>query len=121
MVSDRMLFSILSMSVEPPEKLCAETADALAPQARDLKPEDLLSLLHLMFIQEVKFVLQPILSFYHYLGSLARLGLVEFSIASPLGFKPSLAHFHRQLGTAGAPLPQAILPGLVPKVLIGLS
>ena len=36
------------MSVEALEMLCTEAADALAPQAWDLKPEDLLSPLHLM-------------------------------------------------------------------------
>ena len=50
MVSDHMLTSILSMSVEPPEILCAEAVDALAPQVWDLKTEDLLSPLHLMCI-----------------------------------------------------------------------
>ena len=36
------------MSVEPLEMSCAEAAVALAPQARDLKAEDLPSPLHLM-------------------------------------------------------------------------
>ena len=40
-VSNRMLISILSMSVEPLEMLCAEAADALAPWAGYLNPEDL--------------------------------------------------------------------------------
>ena len=38
-----MLISILSMLVEPLEMLCAEAMVALAPQAGDLKAEDLLS------------------------------------------------------------------------------
>ena len=49
MVSDCLLISVLSMLVEPLE-LCAEAADALAPGARDLKPKDLPSPLHLMCI-----------------------------------------------------------------------
>ena len=44
---DHMLISILSMSVEALE-MCAEAAAALALRAWDLKPEDLLSPLHLM-------------------------------------------------------------------------
>ena len=39
--SDRMLIFILSMLVEALEMSCAETLAALAPQAGDLKPEDL--------------------------------------------------------------------------------
>ena len=38
------------MSVEPLEMLCAEAAVALAPRARDLKPEDLLSPFLLMCV-----------------------------------------------------------------------
>ena len=45
-VSDCMLISILSTTVDLLEMLCAEAADALAPLARDLKAEDLLSPLH---------------------------------------------------------------------------
>ena len=41
---------IQSVLVEPLEMLCAEAVDALAPQAGDLKAEDLLSPLHLMCI-----------------------------------------------------------------------
>ena len=41
-VSDHMLISTLSVSVEPMDMSCAEAVDALAPQAGDLKPEDLL-------------------------------------------------------------------------------
>ena len=44
---DHMLISILSVSVEALE-MCAEAAETLAPQAWDLKPDDLLSPLHLM-------------------------------------------------------------------------
>ena len=40
-VSDRMLISILSMLVEALEMSCAAAVDALAPQAGDLKPDDL--------------------------------------------------------------------------------
>ena len=43
-----MLISILSVSVEALEIMCAETAEALAPRSLDLKPDDLLSSLHLM-------------------------------------------------------------------------
>ena len=42
---DHMLISILSESVEALQMLCAE---ALTPQAWDLKPDDLLSPLHPM-------------------------------------------------------------------------
>ena len=48
MVSDYMLISILSVSVEPLEMSCAEAADTLAPCAGDLKPDNLLSPLCLM-------------------------------------------------------------------------
>ena len=47
-VSDRMLISVLSMLFEAMEMSCAEAVEALAPQARDLKPEVLLSPLCLM-------------------------------------------------------------------------
>ena len=40
---DCMLISILFMSVEALEMLCAQAAEALAPQAWDLKPDNLLS------------------------------------------------------------------------------
>ena len=89
-VSDHMLISILSMSLEPLEMLCAEAADALAPWAGNLK---LKSLTPDVCLQELKFILNPVLP----LGSLARLGLHEFAEVSPLGFKPSLAHLDRQL------------------------
>ena len=49
-MSDQMLISILSVSVEPLEMLCVMAADTLAPQADHLKNEDLLSPLHLMCI-----------------------------------------------------------------------
>ena len=42
-VSDSMLISILSMSVAPLKMSCAEAGVGLAPQAGDLKAEDLLS------------------------------------------------------------------------------
>ena len=111
-----MVISIPSMLVEPQDILCAEAVDALAPQAWDLKAEDLLSPLR---IQEVKSILNPILSLCHIFWSLTRLGLSEVAVASPLGFGPSLAHFDRQLA-AGEPLLKAFLPGFVLKVFIGL-
>ena len=49
-VSDCMLISILSVSVEPLEMLCAEAADALASWAGDLKAEYLLSAMRLICI-----------------------------------------------------------------------
>ena len=47
-VFDRMLISILSMSVAGLEMLSEEGADALAPRDGDLKPDDLLTPLHLI-------------------------------------------------------------------------
>ena len=44
----RMLISILSVSVEALEMLCVVVAEALAPQACDLKADRLLSPLHQM-------------------------------------------------------------------------
>ena len=49
-VSDLMLISILSVSVEALEMLCAKTADALALWDGDLMPDDLLRPLHLMYV-----------------------------------------------------------------------
>ena len=49
-VPDCMLISILPVSVEPLEMTCPEVVVALAPQARDLKAEDLLSPFHLMYV-----------------------------------------------------------------------
>ena len=49
-VFDRLLISKLSVSVEPLEVSCVEAADALAPRARDLNSEDLLSPLPLMYV-----------------------------------------------------------------------
>ena len=49
-VYDCMLISILSVLVEALEMLCAEAADALAPRAGNLKPDDLLSPLHLICV-----------------------------------------------------------------------
>ena len=43
MVSNCMLISILSMSVESQEMSCAEAVDALAPQTGDLKAVTALS------------------------------------------------------------------------------
>ena len=45
---DRMLISMLSVSVEAHDMSCAEAAEALAPQAWDLNPDYLLSPLHQM-------------------------------------------------------------------------
>ena len=50
LLSDCMLISILSVSVEPLEMLCIETVVALAPQAGALKPENLLSPFLLMCV-----------------------------------------------------------------------
>ena len=113
MVSDHMLISILSVSVQP-LVMCAEAVVALAPWARDLKPEDLLSpfLLVCVFNSES--------SCLSVIGSLARLALGEFSIGSPLEFKQSATHFHRHLSAAAEPLPHAFLTGLILKVLVGL-
>ena len=43
-----MLISILSVSVEALEMMCAAVVEALAPRARDLKADNLLSPLYLM-------------------------------------------------------------------------
>ena len=60
-VSDHMLISIPSVSVEPLEMSCAEAAFALVPRARDLKPEDLLSPFLLIYVlKKLKFVLNPV-------------------------------------------------------------
>ena len=82
-VSGWMLGSILSVSVDPHEKSWAETALALAPLCGDLKPEELLRQFSSdVGPQEVKFVLNPVLPFCYFLGSLARLVLGESTIAS---------------------------------------
>ena len=78
---------MLSVLVAPLETSCAEAAVALAPSTGDLKPEDLLSPFHLMCLQKVKFVLNPVLPLCQNLGSLTRLGLCKFSIVI-------LAYFH---------------------------
>ena len=49
-VSDCMLITLLSVSVEPLEMSCAEAVDAQSAWAVNLKPEDLLSLLHLICV-----------------------------------------------------------------------
>ena len=49
-MSDCTLISILSVLVEPLEMSCDEAVDALAPRARDLNAEDLLSPLCLMCV-----------------------------------------------------------------------
>ena len=43
MVSDRMLISILSVSVESLDMSCTEAPFVLAPRAWEFNPEDLLS------------------------------------------------------------------------------
>ena len=45
---DCILIFILSMSVKALEMPCAVVAEALSPRAWDLRPDDLLSPLHLM-------------------------------------------------------------------------
>ena len=45
---DQMLISILSVSVQALEMLCSVVAEALSPQACNLKVDDLLGPLHLM-------------------------------------------------------------------------
>ena len=49
-VSQPMLISILSVSVDPCEMSWAEAALALAPHCEDLKPENLLSPFFLMCV-----------------------------------------------------------------------
>ena len=71
-----------------------------------------------MCIQEVKFVLNPALPLCYFYGNPVRLELGEFLVMSPLGFNPSLAHFHGHLGAASKPLPDEILPELVLKVIV---
>ena len=51
--------------------------------------------------EEVKFILNSVLALCHFLWSLARLGLHEFTVASPLRFGPRHAHFARQLAAVG--------------------
>ena len=59
-----MLTSILSVSVEALEMLCAVVAEALAPLAWYLKPENLRRPLHLMYnLRNPN--LYPILMFHH--------------------------------------------------------
>ena len=72
-----------------------------------------------MCLQKVKFILNPVLPRCHLLGSLARFGLGEFAIVSPLGFDPNLVYFDRQLAVVGKPLPQTF--NLVLKVSVGLA
>ena len=73
---DSMLISILSVSVEVLEMLCAEAAEALAPQAWDLMSGNLLSPLRLMCdLRNRNFVLYQILTFCHLLQGLSRLCL----------------------------------------------
>ena len=79
-ILDRML----SVSMESREMSRAEDALVLAPLYGDIKPGDFDEALPSdMVLQENKSVPIPVLSLCHFLGSLARLGLGEFSIASP--------------------------------------
>ena len=50
-------------------------------------------------LQEVKFILNPVLPFRHFFWNLTRLGLCELAVTCPLQIKPGLAHFDRQLMT----------------------
>ena len=109
-VTDRAL----SVSVESLEMSCAEAVDSVAPQAGDLKADDL-SLDSDVCLQEVKFIWNPVLPLYHFFWSLARLGMHQVATASPLGFEPSFAHFDRQFAAVIESLPKAFLPGLVLK------
>ena len=87
---DCMLFIILSVSVKAVKMFCAE---ALAPRAWKLKPEDLLSPLRLMCnLRNPNLSLYPVLTFHHLLQGLSRLCLDQFAITCPLRLKPSLAH-----------------------------
>ena len=68
-VSEHMLVSILSVSVDPRE-MWNDSALSLAPLHRDMKPEDLLSPFLLMCVFKKLFVI--------FLESLTRLELGEF-------------------------------------------
>ena len=70
---DSMLISILCMSVEALEMLCAVVAKALVSRAWDLKPDNLLRPLHLMCDLSDPIDLYPILMFCHLLWGLSRL------------------------------------------------
>ena len=61
----------------------AEAALPLTPLCMDLKPEAE-SLPFDVCLQEVKFVLNPVLPLHHFLGSLARLGLAPAPICRDL-------------------------------------
>ena len=97
MVSDRMLISIISMLVEALEMLCAQAADALAPRQgiQSLTICSLESLAFSVHLQEVTFILNPLLPFCHFFWSLTRLGLHELVVMCHLQIKPGLAHFDR--------------------------
>ena len=71
-------------------------------------------------VQEVKFILNPVLPFHNFLKSLTRLGFCELATMSPLGFESSLAHFDRQLSTVGEPLRKTFFPGFFLKMFISL-
>ena len=85
-MSDCMLISILSMPVEPVLRQWMHWLLRLETSGMQIYrvPESDVCL------QEVKFILNPVLPLCHFLRSLARLGLGKFSIANPLGFEPSL-------------------------------
>ena len=71
-VSSRILISILSVSVEPLKMSRAEAVDALAPLWRFAE-----SLVSDVRLQEVKFILNPVLPLRHLFWNLTRLRLCE--------------------------------------------
>ena len=70
-----------------------------------------------MCLQEVNFILDPVLPLIS-LDAWPDVGLDEFSIVSPLGFKPCLAHFYTQVVAAFEPVTQVFFSCLI--VFIGL-
>ena len=111
---DRMLISILSVSVEVLEMSCAVVAEALEPRAWDLKADDLhQSLVSDVQPQESKLVLYPILMFHHLLQGLSRLCLGRLSVMCPFLVKPDPAHLDRQVATVGKEIDVGNLPLLV--------
>ena len=110
-----MLISILPLSFESLVMSCTKTANAL-----DLHRNFGEFLASDVCLQEVKFILNPVLPVCHFLWCLARLRLCEVAVVSPLEFKTNLSHIDRQLAIVGKPLPQTYLLGLVLKLLVGL-
>ena len=101
---------------------CAETAESLAPQAWDLKLDDLpdQSIASDVRPQKSKLSLYPVLMFCHFLQGLSRLCLHQLVIKYPLRLKPGLAHLERQLLTVGELLPKTLLPCFVLEIFISL-